>query len=107
MAGIRDGPGQAAGRSAQSRAPGYVSSATFQESLHSQARWTTETPGRSGPGRQNRPTRSGNSPQSDLGGGILGVLEGFPAGPKQPGCAGCVVGGVTAEEGEWVVGCGL
>src|SRR2546429_446087 len=50
VAGIRDGPGQAAGGFAQSSAPGHVSSATFQESLHSQAGWTTATPGHSSPG---------------------------------------------------------
>src|SRR5215472_15459644 len=80
VAGIRDGPGQAAGGFAQSRAPGHVSSATFQESLHSQAGWATETPGDSSLGGQDRPTCGGNGPQSDLRRGLLGVLVRFPTG---------------------------
>jgi RNA-directed DNA polymerase len=54
-----------------------VHRATFQESLHSQAGWTTETPG-----GQNRPTCGGNGPQSDLRRGLLGVLLWFPTGAR-------------------------
>src|SRR5215469_3392489 len=45
MEGLRDGPGQAAGGLTQPRASGHVSSATFQESLHTQGGWTTAATG--------------------------------------------------------------
>jgi RNA-directed DNA polymerase len=44
----------------------YVSSATFQESLHPQSGRTTEATGHSGPGGQNRSTCGGQDPQSNL-----------------------------------------
>src|SRR5208283_6078957 len=74
MAGIRDGPGQTAGGLTQPSAPGRVSCATFQESLHTQSGWTTAATGHCCPGGQNRSARRGNGPHSDLRRGLLGVL---------------------------------
>src|ERR1700745_684091 len=66
LEGVRDGPGQAAGGFTRPGAPGNVSSATFQESLHPQSRWTTATLGHCSPGGQNRSVRRGDGPQSNL-----------------------------------------
>src|SRR5215469_11486366 len=100
MEGLRDGPGQAAGGLTQPRASGHVSSATFQESLHTQGGWTTATPGHCCPRGQNRSARRGYGPQSNLRGGLQGVLIRIPTGTPPARCAGCVVDGDHEEESE-------
>src|SRR5580692_3292363 len=66
MERVRDGSGSEAGRLTQPNTPGNVSSATFQESLHSQSGWTTAALGHRRPGGQSCPARGGDSPESDL-----------------------------------------
>jgi hypothetical protein len=60
----------------------YETSATFQESLHTQSGWTTATTGHCCPGGQNRTACRGNGPQSDLRRGLFGVLLRFPTGTQ-------------------------
>jgi hypothetical protein len=97
---LRDGPGQAAAGFTPSRVPRDVSSATFQETPRTQSGWTTGAIGHRCPGRQNRPTDSGNSPWTDLGRGLSGILVQVPAGAKPACCAGCARDRVYEEEGE-------
>ena len=59
-------------------APGNVSSAAFQASLHPESRWTTASLGHRGPGGQNRPARRRDGPQHDLRRGLSGVLLRVP-----------------------------
>src|SRR5438309_7126461 len=103
VAGIRNGPGQAAGGFAQSRAPEHVSSATFQESLHSQAGRTTETSRHSSPGGQNRSTRSGNGPQSIYEEDFLGFSYGFRPGRGTHDALDALWIGIMRKKVNWVL----
>src|SRR5215469_2490913 len=78
MEGVRDGSECPTDRVAQSCASRNVSSATFQESLHPQGRWTTAPLRDCCAGRQDCPARSGDSPQSDLRIGLSGILLWVP-----------------------------
>src|SRR5208337_2051343 len=100
MEGIRNESGKAAGGLTQSHAPGHVSSATFQESLHTQSGWTTATTGHCCPGGQNRSARGGKSPQSDLRRGFSGVFVRIPTRTEPTRCTGCVMGRDHEEESE-------
>ena len=92
--------GRSARRSAQPGSPRRLSSAAIEKSVHSETRWAATAARGRGAGGQDRPTGRGHDPQSDLRGGLSGILVWLPARAQPASSAGCVVRRDHAEEGE-------